>query len=293
MTASTSGTSESGAGDGRRGQRSVPDSPHAERGEDWNRIGRLLPPAQAGEAAFAASGTCLETVGTDHAWIATGAAATARILATTDGGQTWKSYATPIQPQGTPVSGLTTVAFRDTRHGIIAGGDVVATDREPHNVAVSDDGGKTWDLVDGTPFPGAAYGLSYVGAEDGDFVRTVVITGPGGAAWSRNEGNSWHRLPGIEGFWAVGFADPQHGWLVGDRGADHQGQLLRGGQSLTLSSRAKRGIFSAGSTRRSLASLGMTRRDSFRLDTCPYPSFGISSVIESRAAHTCSRRHVE
>jgi photosystem II stability/assembly factor-like uncharacterized protein len=166
-------------------------------GETWNRIGRLLPPAQAGEA-FAASGTCLETVGTDPAWIATGAAASARILATTDGGQTWKSYATPIQPQGTPVSGLTTVAFRDTRHGITAGGDVVATDREPHNVAVSDDGGKTWELVNGTPFPGAAYGLSYAGAEDGDFVRTVVITGPGGAAWSRNEGHNWHRLPGIE-----------------------------------------------------------------------------------------------
>jgi photosystem II stability/assembly factor-like uncharacterized protein len=187
-------------------------------GDTWNRIGRLLPPAQAGEAAFAASGTCLATAGTDHAWIATGAAASARILATTDGGQTWKSYATPIEPQGTPVSGLTTVAFRDTRHGIIAGGDVIATDREPHNVAISDDGGKTWELVNGTPFPGAAYGLSYVGAKDGDFVRTVVITGPGGSAWTRNEGNSWHRLPDLEGFWAVAFADPQHGWLVGTEG---------------------------------------------------------------------------
>jgi photosystem II stability/assembly factor-like uncharacterized protein len=187
-------------------------------GETWNRIGRLLPEAQTGEAAFAASGTCLETLGTDHAWIATGAAASARILATTDGGQTWKSYATPIQPQGTPVSGLTTVAFRDTRHGIIAGGDVLATDREPNNVAVSDDGGKTWELAKGTPFPGAAYGLSYAGAEDGDFVRTVVITGPGGSAWSGNEGNSWHRLPDVDGFWAVAFADPQHGWLVGTEG---------------------------------------------------------------------------
>ena len=48
---------------------------------------------------------------------------------------------------------------------------MVATDREPHNVAVSDDGGKTWELVDGMPFPGAACGLSYAGAEDGDFVR--------------------------------------------------------------------------------------------------------------------------
>jgi hypothetical protein len=71
---------------------------------------------------------------------------------------------------------------------------------EPHNVAISDDGGKTWELVKGTPFPGAAYGLSYAGAESGEFVRTVVITGPGGAAGT------------------VGFADPQHGWLVGTEG---------------------------------------------------------------------------
>jgi photosystem II stability/assembly factor-like uncharacterized protein len=187
-------------------------------GETWNRIGRLLPAAQEGEAAFAASGTCVETLGTEHAWIATGAAASARILATTDGGQTWKSYATPIQPQGTPASGLTTVAFRDRRHGIISGGDVGSAEPTPHNVAVSSDGGKTWELVQGTPFPGAAYGLSYAGAEDGDFVRTVVITGPGGAAWSRNEGRRWHLLPDVEDYWAVAFADPENGWLVGTEG---------------------------------------------------------------------------
>jgi photosystem II stability/assembly factor-like uncharacterized protein len=186
-------------------------------GEHWNRIGRLLPPAQAGEAAFAASGTCVETVGTEHAWIATGAAATARILATTDGGDTWKSYETPI-PQGTPASGIFTVAFRDLRHGILAGGDLEAPEELSENVAVSNDGGKTWKLVDGTPFPGAAYGLSYAGAHHGEHVRTVVITGPAGAAWTRNEGRKWHLLPDVRDFWAVAFADPQHGWLVGTEG---------------------------------------------------------------------------
>jgi photosystem II stability/assembly factor-like uncharacterized protein len=25
-------------------------------------------------------------------------------------------------------------------------------------------------------------------------------------------------LPDLEGFWAVAFADPQHGWLVGTEG---------------------------------------------------------------------------
>jgi photosystem II stability/assembly factor-like uncharacterized protein len=186
-------------------------------GEHWNRIGRLLPPAQTGEIAFAASGTCVETLGTDHAWIATGGAATARILATTDGGDTWRSYATPI-PQGTPASGLFTVAFRDKRHGILAGGDLEAPDEPSRNVAISSDGGANWRLVDGTPFPGAAYGLSYAGAESGEHLRTVVITGPAGAAWSRNEGRKWHLLPDVQDYWAVAFADPQHGWFVGTEG---------------------------------------------------------------------------
>lgn len=187
-------------------------------GERWGRIGGKLPPAQPGEVAFAASGTCVVTHGTGHAWIATGGAAEARILATTDGGDTWKSYATPIV-QGTPASGLFTVAFRDARHGILAGGDLEAPDEPSDNVAVSRDGGKTWTLVDGTPFPGAAYGLSYAGAgAKGEHARTVVITGPGGAAWTRNEGRRWHLIPDVRDFWAVAFADPRHGWLVGTDG---------------------------------------------------------------------------
>jgi photosystem II stability/assembly factor-like uncharacterized protein len=187
-------------------------------GEDWHRIARKLPPAQAGEAAFAASGTCVATQGENRAWIATGAAEKARILATTDGGDTWNSYGTPIV-QGTPASGLFTVAFRDATHGILAGGDLEAPDALSDNVAVSKDGGKTWQLVSGTPFPGAAFGLSYVPAlRQGHNERIVVITGPGGAAWTLNEGTRWHLIPEARDYWAVAFADPHHGWLVGTDG---------------------------------------------------------------------------
>jgi photosystem II stability/assembly factor-like uncharacterized protein len=187
-------------------------------GEDWRRIARKLPPAQAGEAAFAASGTCVATQGENRAWIATGAAEKARILATTDGGDTWKAYGTPIV-QGTPASGIFTVAFRDALHGILAGGDLAAPDALSDNVAVSTDGGKTWKLATGTPFPGAAYGLSYVPARrDGQNERMVVITGPGGAAWTVNEGTKWHLIPEVRDYWAVAFADPHRGWLVGTDG---------------------------------------------------------------------------
>ena len=187
-------------------------------GENWNRIARKLPPAQAGEAAFAASGTCVATQGDNNAWIATGAAEQARILATTDGGDTWRAYGVPIV-QGTPASGIFTVEFRDARHGILAGGDLEFPDAFSDNVAVSKDGGKTWQLVDGTPFPGAAYGLAYVPARTRQQnEKLVVVTGPGGAAWTANEGRRWHLIPEVRDYWAVAFADAHHGWLVGTEG---------------------------------------------------------------------------
>ena len=66
-------------------------------GETWQDIGDNLPPAlPGGEFAFAASGTCVATVGKKWAWISTGSTTETRILATTDKGETWNAYATPI-----------------------------------------------------------------------------------------------------------------------------------------------------------------------------------------------------
>ncbi|MGB5389260.1 MAG: glycosyl hydrolase, partial [Thermoanaerobaculia bacterium] len=53
-------------------------------GETWQDIGDSLPPAQVGEAGFAASGTCVAVQGGKRAWIGTGGAALARIFATLD-----------------------------------------------------------------------------------------------------------------------------------------------------------------------------------------------------------------
>jgi len=185
-------------------------------GRTWRDIGDQMPAAQPGEAAFAASGTCVATQGGKRAWIATGGAAKARILATTDGGATWKAYNTPIV-QGTPSSGGFSVAFRDPFHGILGGGELDPALPQGPNVAVSTDGGKSWstDGIGQNPFAGAIFGLSYV---PGFGQRTVVATGPGGTVWSRNEGQSWTSLPDVTGFWAVAFAGRKAGWLVGTEG---------------------------------------------------------------------------
>jgi photosystem II stability/assembly factor-like uncharacterized protein len=182
-------------------------------GETWEDIGDWLPTAQAGEAAFAASGTCAATQGGQHAWLATGGAERARILATIDGGQSWDAYDLPIV-QGTPISGAFSVDFRDAFRGIVGGGDLAAPTAFTDNVARSSDGGRTWQLVSHPTFPGAIYGLAYVRGLE----RTVVATGPAGVAWTPDEGDTWFSIPGLDGYWAVAFASPQAGWLVGTNG---------------------------------------------------------------------------
>jgi hypothetical protein len=90
------------------------------------------------------------------------------------------------------------------------------------NVARSSDGGRSWTLTKPAPFPGAVYGLTYTRnhteGEDSDDEdgpgRRVVATGPGGSAWTPDEGDSWNLIPGITNCWAVGFATQRTGWLV-------------------------------------------------------------------------------
>lgn len=181
-------------------------------GKTWTNIGNRLPAAQTGEAAFAASGTCVATQGNENAWIATGGAAKARILATTDGGDSWNAYDTPIV-QGTASSGGVTVAFRDRLHGILGGGELAVTDAFTDNVARSSDGGKTWQLAEHPTFPGSIYGLAYV-----PHGATVMATGPKGAAWAPDEGSRWFALDTVSDYWAVAFASPKVGWMVGTGG---------------------------------------------------------------------------
>jgi len=46
----------------------------------------------------------------------------------------------------------------------------------------------------------------------------VITANAGGAAWTPDEGHTWFTLPGVTGYWAVAFASPKAGWLVGTGG---------------------------------------------------------------------------
>src|SRR6266480_4777495 len=195
-------------------------------GTTWQDISNNMPPALPGEASFASSGTCVTTQGGRNAWIATGVAAIARVLATRDGGNTWNAYNTPLA--SSPSGGAFTVDFRDPFDGIVGGGDLDPGNPNNARTATSSDGGQTWTLTNPPPVTGAIFGLSYVGKTGGGAAnngRAVVITAndpptfsTGAAAWTPDEGNTWFTLPGVSGFWAVAFASPKAGWLVGTDG---------------------------------------------------------------------------
>jgi photosystem II stability/assembly factor-like uncharacterized protein len=205
-------------------------------GKTWESIAGNMPPALPGEASFAASGTCIAAQGKTNAWITTGGATIARILATKDGGNTWKAYDTPLI--SSPSAGGVSVAFRDSRHGIVGGGDL--NSNSSADAAISDDGGRTWTLTTAPPLQGAIFCLAYVrgtenrddegwgggaGGESEKFEHTVVITTEtepnftsGEAAFTPDEGSTWVSIPGASGYWAVAFADPHAGWFVGNNG---------------------------------------------------------------------------
>jgi photosystem II stability/assembly factor-like uncharacterized protein len=192
-------------------------------GKNWKSIANKMPPALPGEASFAASGTCVATEGFLNAWIATGGSTSARILATRDAGNSWNAYDTPLVSNAS--AGAFTVAFRDGWHGIVGGGDLDPGDPNNARTAVSDDGGRKWKLTKAPPVTGAIFGLAYANGNGpdcwfgGDQEHTVVITADtGGAAWTPDEGDTWYPLTGVNGFWAVAFANPQNGWLVGLNG---------------------------------------------------------------------------
>lgn len=145
-----------------------------------------MPAALESEGAFAASNTCIAVNGSSNVWFATGGPA-ARVFHSPDSGQTWSVSDTPIV-HGAPSQGIFSIAFRDSLHGTIAGGDYKSPEQGGANLAVTDDGGKTWKAVELPQmkfFSGAAYITG--GANAG----TLVVVGSSATAISKDDLHSW------------------------------------------------------------------------------------------------------
>ena len=184
----------------------------ADGGRTWSRVPTTnLPPAQENEGAFAASGTNIALFGKSHAWIGTGAATKSRVLHTSDGGRTWQVAETPLASG--PSSGIFSIAFRDAKHGVIAGGDYKKESEAVNNLAMTNDGGVTWTLVKG--LSGFRSVVAYLPRTR---TPTLIALGPSGGDYSLNDGRTWTPIDG-PGFDTFSFArGKQIGWGSGAEG---------------------------------------------------------------------------
>jgi photosystem II stability/assembly factor-like uncharacterized protein len=182
-------------------------------GRTWSRVpAGVLPPALPNEGAFAASGTNIAVFGAD-AWVGTGAASTARVLHTRDRGRTWTVAETPLRSGAS--AGIFSIAFRDTQHGVVVGGDYTKEQDATDNVAVTSDGGATWSLVKDHGLSGFRSVVAY---EPGA-PSTLVAVGPRGADWSTDDGRTWTAIEG-PGFDTFSFSPTGRvGWAAGAHGA--------------------------------------------------------------------------
>jgi len=179
-----------------------------EDGVHWNPIVRdQSPAADTGEAAFAASGTCLVTAGTERVYLATGGGAQARVFVSDDRGATWRVNSTPV-PAGTPSAGVFSLAFSDAKHGVALGGDYQKPVAE-FAVGATSNGGRSWAFGGRTSYvSGAAFAANS---------NIVVAVGTKGTRVSHNRGVAWATIDTVE-YNAVEMANARVGFLVGPRG---------------------------------------------------------------------------
>ena len=182
----------------------------ADGGDTWKPIpAEGMPPALPKEGAFAASNSCLVVGGASEAWFATGGGGVARVFHSHDGGRTWTVIPTPVNAD-TASSGIFSLAFRDARTGIAAGGDYQKATAGA-KVAITADGGRKWKPAEA---PIYFSGVAFVPGTTG---KDVIAVGSAGWAQSSDGGRNWTAHT-ERGFNAISFSPDGAGWAVGAQG---------------------------------------------------------------------------
>jgi photosystem II stability/assembly factor-like uncharacterized protein len=177
-------------------------------GATWTRIvSNQMPAAKDGEAAFAASGTCLIAIGKSTAYIASGGT-DARVFRSGDRGKTWSVANTPIT-KGNGSSGIFSVAMRDARNGVTVGGDYQKPQGRLDNIAYTTDGGRTWTKAE--PLKGYRSSVAFI--DD----RTFVAVGTSGADIRRRGKEIWGTVTDLV-LNSVQTKGPKAVWAVGPNG---------------------------------------------------------------------------
>lgn len=173
-------------------------------GVSWRDVSTpALPAPGAGEAAFAASGTCL-SVGPAAFSLVTGGGP-CRYISFVPGVEC-AAGDLPLQ-RGAASRGAFSIAWNGER-GVCVGGDYRAPSLAAGTAAVTRDGGRTWAAANAG---GYRSGVVWVGDRD------LLAVGSHGASWSRDGGMTWSEF-GREAFHSVAKAADGAVWACGAQG---------------------------------------------------------------------------
>jgi photosystem II stability/assembly factor-like uncharacterized protein len=171
-------------------------------GNSWSKIpNSKLPKVFDGEAHFAASNTNIVIKGNDT-WIVSGGKR-ARVFYSSDKGNSWEAFETPII-QGMQMTGIFTADFYDSKNGCIAGGNYEVPNQNFENKAVTNDGGRTWQLIAEKQGFGYASCVQYVPKSNG---KGLVVVGASGLSYSSDGGVTWVQLLQDSSLFTIRFLD--------------------------------------------------------------------------------------
>ncbi len=177
-------------------------------GETWKVLDNdKMPKAKEGEAAFAASGTCILSQGKSNVFLVSGGN-DARVFRSTNRGFDWSVADTPIV-KGTAGSGIFSIAMFDAKRGVIVGGNYEKPSEINNNLAFTNDGGKSW--VAGKGLNGYRSGAAFIDK------KTLIAVGTSGSDISYDDGKTWKNLD-KENYNAVQAKGKNAIWAVGANG---------------------------------------------------------------------------
>jgi photosystem II stability/assembly factor-like uncharacterized protein len=178
-------------------------------GKHWNWVDeKFRPVLDSAEASYAASGTGIKVM-EDQLWIAT------------SGGKKGHVYSrlrdfSQLIPNETPLfseagAGIFSIAFWNINEGVIVGGSYIDSTNASSNCAITNDGGKTWELI--TENNPRGYRSCVTSNKDGSLLLAV---GRSGSEYSIDKGKTWI-ANGDEGYFSCSVSN-EAGWAVGRNG---------------------------------------------------------------------------
>lgn len=178
-------------------------------GLSWRKVScNMMPPTLPGEAGYAASNTTVKVIG-DEIWLVSGGTV-ARVFYSPDFGESWEVFSTPIIA-GKAMQGIYSVDFYNQKRGIIFGGDWGEKSNNSTNKAITTDGGRTWETVNGGSNPGYRSCVQFFPDSD---AREIIAVGSEGIDYSSDGGFNWKKLSD-EGFYTIRFINAQTAFAAG------------------------------------------------------------------------------